>query len=160
MKILNDAGIDTADNNDGEGDDDDSGIWAQLEAAEPSPRRNQANPPFSITNPQAIQDSMTERNYKQEDSQAQPSSLFTLVDPEFPLTITQRRKRLRPGEPRKKRKWKLRQPRKKQTRRPREKQKTKPDDSIASAISTFFNDLPSMDDNSVPAPAPAILITQ
>jgi hypothetical protein len=53
---LDDAGLD----NDDSGDDDDDGVWAQLEAAEPLPRKVHAGSSFSVANPPTPRDSMAE----------------------------------------------------------------------------------------------------
>jgi hypothetical protein len=82
IEELDDAGPDNDDSDDDDDDDDDDGVWAQLEAAEPLPRKVHAGSSFSVANPPTPRDSMAEGNHRQDNSQAQPSSLFTLVDPE------------------------------------------------------------------------------
>jgi hypothetical protein len=117
---LDDAGFDNDDSGDDD-DDDDDGVWALLEAAEPLPRKVHAGSSFSVANPPTLRDLMAEGNHRQDDSQAQPSSLFTLVDPERQQAIADKIlpkkskiRRRNQNTQRAELKKKLRRPRKKQ----------------------------------------------
>jgi hypothetical protein len=117
---LDDAGFDNDDSDDDD-DDDDDGVWAQLEAAEPLPGKVHAGSSFSAANPPTPRDSMAEGNHRQDNSQAQPSSLFTLVDPERQQVIADKmllkKSKTRgrnPDTQRAEAKNKLRRPKKKQ----------------------------------------------